>query len=121
MVHRYCKALPLMHVGCTVLIVGCTVVMTDAGCTKCAICKLSGILISGIYVCSRNAGPGASKYEGMRCISRCFWISGNPMMTSKQLSITLTSIHSNTLSDLALNRVKSNTTVPYTTVPYSTR
>jgi len=90
--------------------------MTANGCTKCATCDIAGSdasLISGVYVGSKNVGSGVSKYDGMRCINRILRISGKPIITSMQLSITLASIFRSILSDFvtSLNKVKSNTTV----------
>ena len=64
---------------------------------------------------SKYDGSGVSKYEGMRWIRRYDRISGNPMITSMQLSITLALIFRRRLSDLvtSLKRVKSKATVPY--------
>ena len=68
------------------------------------------------WICtSKYDGSGVSKYDGMRWIRRCVRISGNPMITSMQLSITLSVIPRKTLSDFvtSLKKVKSKTTVPY--------
>jgi len=109
-VHRYRKALPLysLHDECSELDV-----QRDE-LTLAVLCKIAvveWVLISGMYVGSRYASSGASKYDGMQCMSRFCRISGNPMMTSIQLSITLASIYYLVIS---FHKVKSNTTVPYT-------
>ena len=78
-------------------------------------------IVGGVLACeipcggTRYVGSGLSKYEGMRCINRWERISGKPMITSIQLSITLASILFKILSDFvtSLKKVKSNTTVPY--------
>ena len=83
-------------------------------CTRTAI-------VGGVLACetpcggTRYVGSGLSKYEGMRCTNRWERISGKPMITSIQLSITLASILLKILSDFvtSLKKVKSNTTVPY--------
>ena len=64
---------------------------------------------------SKYDGSGASKYEGVRWIRRYGRISGNPMITSMQLSITLAFIFRRRLSVFvtSLKRVKSKATVPY--------
>jgi hypothetical protein len=56
-----------------------------------------------------------SRYDGMRWIRRYMRISGNPITTSMQLSITLAVIPRKTLSDFvtSLKKVISKTTVPY--------
>jgi hypothetical protein len=77
--------------------------------------------VGGVLACetpcgdARYVGSGLSKYEGMRCTSRWERISGNPIITSIQLSITLASMLFKILSDFvtSLKKVKSNTTVPY--------
>jgi hypothetical protein len=52
------------------------------------------------WICtSKYEGSGVSKYDGMRWIRRCVRISGNPMITSMQLSITLAVIPRKILSD----------------------
>ena len=54
-------------------------------------------IVGGVLACetpcggARYVGSGLSKYEGMRWINRWERISGNPMITSIQLSITLAS------------------------------
>ena len=78
-------------------------------------------IVGGVLACetpcggARYVGSGLSKYEGMRWINRWERISGKPMITSIQLSITLASILFKILSDFvtSLKKVKSNTTVPY--------
>ena len=52
-------------------------------------------IVEGVLSCeipcdgTRLVGSGLSKYEGMRCTNRWERISGKPMITSIQLSITL--------------------------------
>ena len=78
-------------------------------------------IVGGVLACeipcggTRYVGSGLSKYEGMRCINRWERISGKPMITSMQLSITLASILFKILSDFvtSLKKFKSNTIVPY--------
>ena len=66
-------------------------------------------IVGGVLACetpcvgTRYVGSGLSKYEGMRCTNRWERISGKPMITSIQLSITLASI----------KKVKSNTISNY--------
>ena len=83
--------------------------------------RTSKAIVGGVLACempcggARYVGSGLSKYDGMRCTIRWERISGKPMMTSIQLSITLASILFKILSDLvtSLKKVKSNTTVTY--------
>ena len=80
-----------------------------------ALVRLSLLTNKAICGGARYVGSGLSKYEGMRCTSRWERISGRPMITSIQLSITLASILFKILSDFvtSLKKVKSNITVPY--------
>ena len=59
---------------------------------------------------------GVSKYKGMRWMRRCDRMSGNPTITSMQLSITVALMLRITWSVrvTSLKRVKSKTTLPYT-------
>jgi hypothetical protein len=63
------------------------------------------VLLQGIMSC----------FVSLRTNKAIVRISGKPIITSMQLSITLASILLKTLSDfvISLNKVKSNTTVPY--------
>ena len=78
-------------------------------------------IVGGVLACeipcggTRYVGSGLSKYEVIRCIDRRERMSGKPMITSIQLSITLASILFKILSHFvtSLKKVKSNTTVPY--------
>jgi len=78
-------------------------------------------MVGGVLACelpcggTRQVGSELWKYASMRCTSRWERISGKPMITSIQLSITLASILFKILSDFvtSLKKIKSNTTVPY--------